>query len=152
MAGNGERTWSSYPARDRPIAACAALATVAAMSLLVWRIAGDWMWGALAAIGLTAAILRFLLPTRCGIGPGGLVVHHPLSTNRVAWGNVMRINSQEDAVVIGVRLQGGRSRSILVPLGGLTAEQRSEVRTAIDAAVERARSDARQVGGIESVR
>lgn len=37
------------------------------MAVLVWRIAGDRMWGALAAIGLLIAILRCLLPARCGI-------------------------------------------------------------------------------------
>jgi len=110
------------------------------------------MWGALAAIGLTCAILRFLLPTRCGIGADGVVVHHPLSSNRVAWVNVTRINSLKDAVVIEARPQGGRSRSILVPLAGLTAAQRSEVRTAIDAAIGRARSSAPQVRGMESVK
>ncbi|MBM4009162.1 MAG: hypothetical protein FJ285_06160 [Planctomycetes bacterium] len=138
MAVTEERTWSSHPARERPLAACAALATVAAMAFLVSRIAGDWMWGALAAIGLLIAILRFLLPTRCGINARGVVIHQPLSSQRIAWTEIVGIESSADATSITLRCTSARGRSISVPLSGLTTEQHTRLRNEIAAAVEQA--------------
>jgi len=143
MAVTEECTWSSHPARERPLAACAALATVAAMAFLVSRIAGDWMWGALAAIGLLIAILRFLLPTRCGIDARGVVIHQPLSSQRIAWTEIVGIESSADATSITLRCTSARGRSISVPLSGLTTEQRQRVRDEITAAVERATTELR---------
>lgn len=152
MAATEERTWSSHPARERPLAACAALATVVAMALLVWRIAGDWMWGALAAIGLLVAILRFLLPTRCHMNARGVAIHQPLSSQRAAWTEIAAIESSIDAIVITLRRGGTRVRSITIPLRGLPVEQRKCVRDEVAAAVEHATTESQARQTMESVK
>ena len=93
------------------------------------------MWGALAAIGLLIAILRFLLPTRCGIDARGVVIHRPLSSQRVAWAEIAAAEVSADAMAITLQHFNARVHSITIPLSGLTAEQRRGVRDEIAAAV-----------------
>ena len=83
-------TWRVHPARERPLAACGALAVIAAMAWLAADLMEHAGWGVFAAIVLLMALQRFFVPSEYRIDAEGVTVRLPWRTQRYRWAAVRR--------------------------------------------------------------
>ncbi len=122
--------WSVHPARARPIAAFCAAVAVGAVSVLVAQIAGDWMWGAMSALGLFMSLARFFLPTRFRIDDEGAEVTYPLSESRLVWSEVGCVRWQSRRALIA-RSSTYRSqvRGLALELAGLSEQSAIDLKS-----------------------
>lgn len=132
LRGPGALRWSCHGARERPWAALCAVAAIGAMAALVWVAAGDWMWGALAAIGLSASIIRFLLPTHCTVDASGVAVQHPLGTRSAAWAEITRVEWHAWGAAITTRSGRSHRTPLALPCTSLCDGEVRDIRAAID--------------------
>lgn len=121
--------WEVHPARARPIASACAVIAVCAVSVLVARLAGDWLWGALSALGLLMSLSRFFLPTRFHVDVDGAEVTYPLSKSRLAWSEVGCIRWRARRALIA-RGAGARSqvRGLALDFTGISEAVEGDLR------------------------
>ena len=98
-----ELAWSVLPARDRPLAAVAALVVVGFLGVSVGVIARDWIWGAIAVVILLATLSRFFLRSRIVISREGIRAEFPLRTRQLPWGAVAWVRYDDRAALVRSR-------------------------------------------------
>lgn len=84
--------WTAHPARQRPLAACGAVAVIIAFSMAVYGVGRESLWSIGAAIVMCLALSRFFFPTRYLIDGDGVTAWTALTTRRIAWRDVRRID------------------------------------------------------------
>ena len=82
--------WRVHPARERPVAACAALVVIAAMAWLSADLMEHAGWGVFAAVVLLVALQRFFVPSEYCVDAEGVTVRLPWTTQRYRWEAVRR--------------------------------------------------------------
>lgn len=82
---------------------------IVAVAILVAQLAGDWLWGALGAIGLFISLSRFFLATRFSVDDDGVEAAYPLSKTRIKWSEVGWIAWRSHGVMLA-RNSSRRSR------------------------------------------
>ena len=85
-------TWSAHPARERPLTAVAAVAVIIAFATVVYGVARDPLWAVGATIVMCLVQSRFFFSTRYAITPNELTISTLLTTRRLAWREVRRID------------------------------------------------------------
>ena len=88
-------TWRVHPARERPLAACAAIGVIAAMGWLAADLMQHAGWGFFAAIVLLVALQRFFLPSEYRVDAEGITARLPWRTQRCRWVAVRRFEHGE---------------------------------------------------------
>ena len=96
-------SWKASPARQRPGLAIAVLGVLCAFGALVGLLAGDWIWGAVAAVILFATVSRFFLPTTIVLSSEGIRAEFPLLTRRVQWEQIEWIRHDRIGALIRLR-------------------------------------------------
>lgn len=121
--------WTSHPARARPAAALFAVACLVATGFLVGQLSQEWLWGALAMVGLFLSLSRFFLPTRYRVTPERVEVAHPLSASAMEWGDAKCVYWRGTrALIARGDTARARARGIVLDLTGLDAERRESLR------------------------
>ena len=110
--------WSCWPARERPLAALLACALILLLAFSVLLATGDWMWGALACMGMFLALIGFFLPTDIVLSEDKIIVREPLRVRGMRWDSIQVCKDGGDALLL---IQRGARRSrqgrLIVPLG-----------------------------------
>ena len=88
-------TWRIHPARERPMAACGALAVIGAMAWLAADLMEHAGWGVFGAVVLLVALQRFFLPSEYRVDAEGVTVRLPWRTQRCRWAAVRRFEHGE---------------------------------------------------------
>lgn len=106
------RDWraSSWNSRRRRTLLVAGAIVV--FSTLVGVVAGDWIWGAGAAVVLALCLLDAFVPLRYATDEKYLLVHGALRSRRVAWADVVRVGFEADGAYLSTR--GGRGLTVLL--------------------------------------
>lgn len=92
--------WTVRPLEERPLAGLVAILVIGLLGVMVWIVAGDWIWGVLSVLLLLATISRFLMRSRVMIGPEGIIAEFPLVTRRIPWERVARIRYDARAALV----------------------------------------------------
>ncbi|MSR29785.1 MAG: hypothetical protein EXS03_09495 [Phycisphaerales bacterium] len=121
--------WTSHPARTRPIAAVMAAACVAVLGVLVWQLVGDWLWGALAVVGLFLPLSRFFLPSRFRVSDIGIEAAYPFSLKSIGWIDIGCVYWRETRALLAKQdTRRARARGITLDFTGLADPARIELR------------------------
>ena len=96
-------TWSSWPARERPFAACVGLVVVFLFGLAGASFSGNPFVGAIAGFALFCCLQRFYFPVRCSIGDGAASVRTLLATRTMALSSVRRVAQDGKALLLSAR-------------------------------------------------
>lgn len=117
-AGERRLAWTSWPARERPLAAALGLAAVAGFGAAGAAAGGHWGIGLACAAALIAALHRFYFPVRCAVTEREATVRSLLGSRSMALSGVRRIAHDARLVLLSSR-SAGRSpgpRDLILPL------------------------------------
>jgi hypothetical protein len=110
--------WRSWPARERPLAAAGACGALLVLAAGVALTTGDWMWGALALLGMFIALIRFFLPSDVEVTDEKITLREPLRVRTLPWSEVRGCIDGGDAMLLTVaRSRRSLRGSVQVPLG-----------------------------------
>ncbi|MFO0827789.1 MAG: hypothetical protein U0572_06515 [Phycisphaerales bacterium] len=118
--------WTSWPARDRPVAACVGLVAVAVFGLAGAGVAGSAAVGAIAGLALFCCLQRFYFPVHCAIGSDEAVVRTLLATRRIRLSAVRRVAHDGRAILLSTRSASSTADVIsgfVLPLPSRDAER-----------------------------
>ena len=114
--------WKVRPFQERPLAGLFAILVIVLLGVLVWLIAGDWIWGVLSVVLLLVTISRFLLESRVVIGAEGITAEFPLLTRRIPWALVTRIRCDDRSALIRTRRRRLLGREVTILFGSHQGE------------------------------
>ncbi|MBW3542535.1 MAG: hypothetical protein KY476_19915 [Planctomycetes bacterium] len=97
------RVWRAHPARERPAAALAVIAVIAAFAWL----AAEWMdsawWAVFAAVALLAALHSFFFPSEYRLDGEGIELRHGPTLRRLNWSDIRRFDFGRRAGLLSTR-------------------------------------------------
>ena len=82
--------WRVHPARERPVAFCAALVVVGAFAWLSAELMEAWGWAVLGVAVPLAMLQRFFFPSHYRVDESGVEARHALSIIQLPWTQVRR--------------------------------------------------------------
>ncbi len=83
--------WTAHPARQRPLAAAAAIVVIVALAALVADLGGHPAWGVFAAVVLCLSLHRFFFASSYRIGPEGVHARTLAGTRSLPWDQIRRV-------------------------------------------------------------
>lgn len=130
--------WTSWPARERPLAAAIGGAAIACFGAAGAMAGGHWSVGAACSAALLIALHRFYVPVRCEVAGDAATVRSLLGSRSISLSGVRRIAHDTRLVVLSPRAVAGAigAGDLLLPL---PAESHGAVVEAIRDRVGRAR-------------
>lgn len=113
-------SWRIHPAATRPQAALLTGLVILAFSIAAAITFEHFGWGLLSAAVLLGSLNQFFLPSVYTIDEQGVSASLPLSTRRLEWRHVRRVEVAPHSVLLSMRLRRswfGARREVRLPLG-----------------------------------
>lgn len=83
--------WTAHPARQRPLAAAAAIVVIVALAALVADLGGHPAWGVFAAVVLCLSLHRFFFASSYRIDAAGVHARTLTGTRSLPWDQIRRV-------------------------------------------------------------
>lgn len=103
--------------------ACAV--AIGAFSILFGVVAGDWLWGSIAAVMLLLVTMDAFVATTYVTDASGLRIHGPLRSRQVRWQDVVRVATEADGALLVMKSGGGVTVLLDSPQRGQWLAQRA---------------------------
>ena len=84
--------WTAHPARQRPLAAAAAIIVIVAFSLLAADLGGHSLWGIASALVLCLSLHHFFFASRYRIDRTGVHAETLFGSRSLDWDEIRRID------------------------------------------------------------
>lgn len=118
-------TWRTSPLERRPGRTVACAVAIGAFSILFGVVAGDWLWGSIAAVMLLLVTMDAFVATTYVTDASGLRIHGPLRSRQVRWQDVVRVAAEADGALLVMKSGGGVTVLLDSPQRGQWLAQRA---------------------------